>query len=186
MITSNDLKNGMTIEYDGQLFKVLFFQHVKPGKGQAFVKTKLKNLGTGSTIEKTFRAGEKMDQAVLETKKMQYLYKDQHYIFMDMQTYEQIPLSEESLEGKKEFLKENMEVSVVFYKGKPIEVDLPIFVEAEVVKTQPGLKGDTVGTANKPAKIDTGTDLQVPLFINEGDIIKIDTRTGQYIERVTK
>ncbi|MGM0366203.1 MAG: elongation factor P [Actinomycetota bacterium] len=186
MITTNDLKKGMTVEYEGQLYKVLFFQHVKPGKGQAFVKTKLKNLLSGATIEKTFRAGEKIEQAILDTKKMQYLYKDQHYIFMDTQTYEQIPLSQNSIEEKEDFLKENMEVSVVFYKGKPIEVELPIFLEAEVVKTQPGLKGDTVGSSTKPAKIETGADVQVPLFINEGDIIKIDTRSGEYIERVTK
>ncbi len=186
MITTNDLKKGMTIEYEGKLYKILFFQHVKPGKGQAFVKTKLKDLGSGATIEKTFRAGEKIEQAVLDTKKMQYLYKDQHYIFMDTSTYEQIPLSEDSIADKKDFLKENMEVSVIFYKGKPIEVELPIFIEAEVVQTQPGLKGDTVGTSNKPATTDTGAQVQVPLFINEGDSIKIDTRTGAYIERVTK
>ncbi|MCG9479645.1 MAG: elongation factor P [Actinomycetia bacterium] len=186
MITSNDLKNGMTIEYDGQLFKILFFQHVKPGKGAAFVKTKLKNLNSGATIEKTFRAGEKIEQAILETKKMQYLYHDVHYIFMDTQTYEQIPLGSGSLEDKKDYLKENMEVSVVFYKGEPIEVELPIFIEAEVTKTQPGIKGDTVGSSTKDAAVDTGAKLQVPLFINEGDIIKIDTRSGEYMERVTK
>lgn len=186
MITTNDLKKGMTVEYEGKLYKILFFQHVKPGKGQAFVKTKLKDLGSGATIEKTFRAAEKIEQAMLDTKKMQYLYQDQHYIFMDTSTYEQIPLSEASIADKKDFLKENMEVSVVFYKGKPIEVELPIFIEAEVANTQPGLKGDTVGTSNKPATIDTGAQVQVPLFINEGDYIKIDTRTGEYIERVTK
>ncbi len=186
MITTNDLKKGMTIEYEGKLYKVLFFQHVKPGKGQAFVKTKLKNLDSGATTDKTFRAGEKIEQAVLESKRMQYLYKDHHYIFMDTETYEQVPLSEASLEDKKDFLKENMEVSIVFYKGKPIEVELPIFIEAKISKTQPGLKGDTVGSSNKPAKIETGADVQVPLFINEGDIVKIDTRTGQYMERVTK
>lgn len=186
MITTNDFKNGMTVEYEGQLFKILFFQHVKPGKGAAFVKTKLKNLNTGSTIEKTFRAGEKIEQAILETKKMQYLYRDVHFVFMDSETFEQIPLSPESLEDKKEYLKENMEVSVVFYKGKPIEVELPIFIEAKIVNTQPGIKGDTVGTATKEATIETGAKIQVPLFVNQGDIVKVDTRSGQYMERANK
>ncbi|MFO7928398.1 MAG: elongation factor P [Candidatus Humimicrobiaceae bacterium] len=186
MITTNDLKNGMTIEYEGELYKILFFQHVKPGKGQAFVKTKLKNLDTGSTIEKTFRAGEKVKQAILDFKNMQFLYKDVHYIFMDTNTYEQIPISEKNIGDKKDFLKENMEVNVAFYEGRPVSIDLPIFIEAEIVKTQPGVKGDTVGSSYKPAKIETGANIQVPLFINEGDMVKVDTRSGEYMTRVSK
>ncbi len=186
MVTTNDLKNGMTIEYEDNLYKVLFFQHVKPGKGQAFVKTKLKNLDTGAIIEKTFRSAEKVKQAILDFRNMQFLYKDIHYIFMDTETYEQVPISEKNIEDKKDFLEENMEVKVAFYEGRPISIDLPIFIETEIIKTQPGVKGDTVGSSFKPAKIKTGAMVQVPLFINEGDIIKVDTRTGEYITRISK
>jgi elongation factor P len=184
MISTSDFKNGITMIYDGSLYKILYFQHVKPGKGGAFVRTKLKNLSSGATIEKTFRAGEKMEQAIMETKKMQFLYRDQHYNFMDMQNYEQIQLSEDQVSGEKNYFLENMELSVVFHDGKPISIELPIFIEAEVVETEPGIKGDTVGTSFKPAKIETGGIVQVPLFINNGDIIKVDTRTGEYMTRV--
>ncbi len=184
MITTNDLKNGMTVFYDDVLYEVLYFQHVKPGKGGAFVRTKLKNLYTGAIIDKTFRAGEKIEQAILETKKMQYLYKDEHYIFMDTQTYEQVEIEDAFINEKKRFLVENLDVTVTFYKGKPISIELPITIEAKVIKTEPGVKGDTVSNVLKPAEIETGAKIQVPLFINEGDIIKIDTRTGQYITRV--
>jgi elongation factor P len=184
MIDTSNFKNGITIIYDNSLYKILYFQHVKPGKGGAFVRTKLKDLGSGAIIEKTFRAGEKMEQAILETKKMQYLYRDEHYNFMDTNTYEQVQLGEEQLKDEKEYLLENMEISVVYHDGKPISVELPIFIEAKVVQTEPGVKGDTVGTSYKPAKIETGAIVQVPLFISNGDIIKIDTRNGEYITRV--
>jgi len=186
MVTTNELKNGMTIFYDESLLEVLYFQHVKPGKGGAFVRTRLKNLYTGAIIEKTFRAGEKVEQAILETKKMQFLYRDEHYNFMDSNTYEQVAISEKNISQKKKFLLENMEVTIVFYKGQPISIELPLAVEAKIVKAEPAVKGDTVSSAFKPAVIETGAVVQVPLFINEGDIIKIDTRNGEYITRVSK
>ncbi len=184
MITTNDLKNGMTINHEDVLYEVLYFQHVKPGKGGAFVRTKLKNLYTGAIIDKTFRAGEKIEQAILETKKMQFLYKDDHYNFMDTETFEQVAIPEENISDKKKFLLENLEVTIIFYKSKPISIELPIAIEAKVIKTEPGVKGDTVSNVLKPAEIETGAKIQVPLFINEGDVIKIDTRTGEYITRV--
>ena len=184
MISTSDFKNGMTIVYDGTLYKIIYFQHVKPGKGGAFVRTKLKDLDSGSTIEKTFRAGEKMEQAILETKKMQYLYKDDYYNFMDSKTYEQVQLSESLLSSEKDFLLENMEITLVYHDGRPISVELPIAIEAKVTETEPGIKGDTVGTSFKPAIIETGAKILVPLFINTGERIKIDTRTGEYMTRV--
>jgi elongation factor P len=184
MISTNDFKNGMAIEYDGELLEVIYFQHVKPGKGGAFVRTKLKNLLTGAIFEKTFRAGEKVEQAILETKKVQFLYKDEHYIFMDTSTYEQYSLDEQQIGDKKYYLQENMELTVVFYKGKAISIELPTFIEAKVVKTEPGVKGDTVSSSFKPAEIETGAKVQVPLFIEIGDVIRVDTRTGEYITRV--
>ncbi len=186
MITTNDLKNGMAINYEDSLFEVIYFQHVKPGKGGAFVRTKLKNLNTGANIEKTFRAGEKIEQAILETKKMQFLYKDEHYNFMDSESFEQIIVSEDSIGDRRKFLLENLEVTIVFYKGSPISIELPVAIESRVVKAEPGVKGDTVSNTFKPAEIETGAKIQVPLFINEGDIIKIDTRSGEYITRVSK
>ncbi len=186
MITTNELKNGMTLNYEDTLYEVLYFQHVKPGKGGAFVRTKLKNLYTGAIIDKTFRAGEKIEQAILETRKMQYLYKDEHYNFMDNESFEQTALSEEHIGDKNKFLLENMDVVVVFYKGEPIALELPLAIEAKVIKTEPGVKGDTVSNTFKPAEIDTGAKITVPLFIREGDIIRIDTRTGEYITRVSK
>ena len=184
MISTSDFKNGLTIIYDNTLYKILYFQHVKPGKGGAFVRTKLKNLDSGATIDKTFRAGEKMERAILETKKMQFLYKDDYYNFMDMESYEQIQLSEEQVSGEKDYFLENMELSVVYHDGRPISIELPIFIEAEVLDTEPGIKGDTVGTSFKPAIIQTGGKVLVPLFINNGDRVKIDTRTGEYMTRV--
>jgi elongation factor P len=184
MVSTNDLKNGMTIEYNGELLEIIYFQHVKPGKGGAFVRTKLKNLLTGAIFEKTFRAGEKVEQAILETKKMQFLYKDENYNFMDNQTYEQISLSEDQIGDKKQYLIENLEITMVFYKGKPISIELPTFIDAKVIKTEPGVKGDTVSNVFKPAEIETGAKIQVPLFIEVGDVIRIDTRTGSYITRV--
>lgn len=185
MISTADFRNGLTIIYDSKLYKILYFQHVKPGKGGAFVRTKLKDLNTGAIIDKTFRAGEKMEQAILETKRMQYLYKDQHYNFMDTKTYEQIQLDEDIPGDRKDYLLENMELAVIFYKGRPVSVELPIFIEAKVIKTEPGIKGNTVSSSFKPAEIETGAKAMVPLFINTGDTIKIDTRTGGYITRVS-
>ena len=184
MISSNDFKNGMTIEYEGELLEIIYFQHVKPGKGGAFVRTKLKNLIDGSIFEKTFRAGEKVEQAILETKKMQFLFKDDHYNFMDNDTFEQISINENQIGDKKLYLLENMEITMIFYKGIPISIELPNFIEAEVIKTEPGIKGDTVSSAFKPAELITGAKVNVPLFIENGDKIKVDTRTGEYITRV--
>jgi len=185
MISTSDFKNGLTIIYNRQLYKILYFQHVKPGKGGAFVRTKLKDLNSGAIIDKTFRAGEKIEQALLETKKMQYLYRDEYYNLMDIKTFEQIQLNGDIIGESKGYLLENMELSVIFYKGKPISIELPIFIKAKVTKTEPGIKGDTVSSSFKPAEIETGAKLQVPLFISTGDIIKIDTRTGEYITRIS-
>jgi len=184
MISSSDLKNGIAIEYSGDLLEVIYFQHVKPGKGPAFVRTKLKNLLNGAIFEKTFRSGEKFEQAILETKKMQFLYKDEHYIFMDNSTYEQISLEESQIKDKKGYLLENMEVSIVFFKGNAISIELPTFIEAKITDTEPGIKGDTVSSSFKPAEIETGAKVSVPLFIENGNIIRVDTRTGDYITRV--
>ncbi|MEA2015611.1 MAG: elongation factor P [Actinomycetota bacterium] len=185
MISTSDFKNGMTILYKDCLYKILYFQHVKPGKGGAFVRTKLKDINSGATIDKTFRAGEKMEQAILETRNMQFLYKDRHYVFMDTGNYEQVRIEENLIEEQREYLIDNMEVSAVFYKGKPISVELPINIEAKVEETEPGVKGDTISSGSKPAEIESGAKIMVPLFINKGDIIKVDTRTGEYITRIS-
>jgi elongation factor P len=185
MISTNDFRRGVKIEYRGEPYEVLDFQHVKMGRGGAFVRTKLKSLVTGKIIDETFNAGDKVPKADLEERQMQYLYsQDDLYYFMDNETYEQTPLSEQQLGDKKYYLKENMNVSILYYKGEPIAVELPNFVELEVVDTEPGVKGDTASGGSKPAKVETGATVKVPLHINKGDIIKIDTRTGEYIERV--
>jgi len=185
MISTNDFRNGLTIEIDGEIFTVIEFQHVKQGRGSAFVRTKLKNIQTGNVFEKTFRAGEKVARAHLDRKQMQYLYQTgELYYFMDTETYEQIPVSEELVGDNKKFLKENMEVAVLFHNNNPIGIELPNFVELKVVQTEPGFKGDTATGGTKPAVVETGAKLQVPLFIEIGDTIKIDTRTGEYISRV--
>ncbi|NSW90962.1 MAG: elongation factor P [Firmicutes bacterium] len=184
MITAGDFKNGITFEMDGQVYQVVEFQHVKPGKGAAFVRTKLKNIITGGTIEKTFSPTDKMPKAHIERKDMQYLYNDgQLYYFMDVETYEQIPLSAEMLGDSLKFIKENMIVKLLSFKDKVFGVEPPNFVELEVIQTEPGVKGDTVTGATKPATVETGAVVKVPLFINQGDIIRIDTRTGEYMER---
>ncbi len=184
MLSSNDFKNGMTIEYEGDLLEIIYFQHVKPGKGGAFVRTKLKNLITGAIFEKTFRAGEKVEQAILETRKVQFLYKDDYYNFMDNETFEQLSLDELQIGDKKLYLLENLEITMIFYKGKPISLELPTFIEAKITSTEPGVKGDTVSSSFKPAEIETGAKINVPLFIENDDTIRIDTRTGEYITRV--
>ncbi|MCR4428933.1 MAG: elongation factor P [Caldiserica bacterium] len=187
MISSNDLRPGTTIEIDGEVWVVVQFQHVKPGKGSAFVRTKIKNVETGNVIEKTFRAGERLTRAFLDHKQMQFLYavKDE-YLFMDMDTYEQVSLKKEEIEDAALYLKEGMMIDVLYYKGKHIGVEPPVFVELEVVETEPSFKGDTAQGSSKPAKLETGAIVQVPFFVEVGDVIKIDTRTGEYVERVGK
>ncbi|MFH1776205.1 MAG: elongation factor P [Candidatus Omnitrophota bacterium] len=186
MIGTEQFKNGLTIKIDGNIYQIVEFQHVKPGKGGAFVRTKLRDLITKRIIDKTFRAGEKFDEAFIEDKKMQYLYPDdKFYHFMDQQTYEQCMLNISDIpETVLKFLKENMEVRVLFHAQTPIEVNLPIFVELKVEHTEMGLKGDTAKSAMKPATLETGTVISVPLFVTTGDIIKIDTRSGEYVGRI--
>jgi len=185
MIATNEFRRGCKIELDGQPYLMTEFQHVKPGKGGAFVRTKLKNMITGAVLEKTFRAGEKVATPDLEEKKMQFLYEtDGQFYFMDSVTYEQMFFSEEDLGGNRDLLKENMVCNVLFYRGEPVGVDIPMFIELAVAETEPGVRGDTASGGSKPARVETGAIIQVPLFISEGDIIKIDTRTRDYLERV--
>ncbi len=185
VISTNDFNTGLTIELDGEVYQVIEFQHSKSGRGSAFVRTKLRNVEEGYTINKTFKAGEKVETAHVEKKKMQFLYWDgSDYIFMDNDTYEQFHLSREQLGDKVKYLKENMELDISVYQGRPIDIDLPTFVELKVEKTQPGIKGNTVSGGSKPATMETDLVVQVPLFINEGDTIKIDSRSDEYIERV--
>lgn len=184
MISVNDLRTGLTIEWDGDIYTVVDFLHVKPGKGAAFVRTKLKNIRTGSTQEHTFRAGEKVSRAHIETHQMQYLYSTgDEYFFMDTETYDQITLSASDLGDAPKYLLENMTIGIQFYANKPIGVDLPTTVNLKVTQTEPGFKGDTATGATKPATLETGITVQVPLFIEEGDVLKIDTRTGEYLSR---
>ena len=182
---AGDVRNGTTFEMDGSVYKVVEFQHVKPGKGAAFVRTKLKNVINGSVLEKTFNPSEKLQGAEIEKRDMQYLYNDgELYYFMDNNTYEQIPLNKEQLGDTLRFLKENMSVKILSFKGNVFAIEPPIFVELEVTYTEPGFSGDTSTSANKPATLETGATINVPLFVNTGDIIRIDTRTGEYMERV--
>jgi elongation factor P len=184
MISSNDFRTGVTIEIDGSVWQIVEFQHVKPGKGAAFVRTKMKNVQTGAVIERTFNAGEKLPKAHIERREMQYLYaSDDMYNLMDNETYEQISLTSEQLGDAVKFMKENMNIGVEFFQGTVIDVVLPNAVELTVVETDPGIRGDTATGGNKPAKLETGYVVRVPLFINEGDVLRIDTRTGNYIER---
>ncbi|MBF8378722.1 elongation factor P [Alicyclobacillus mali] len=184
MISSNDFRNGTTIEYDGSVWRVIEFMHVKPGKGSAFVRTKLKNVKTGAIREMTFRAGEKVPRARIETREMQYLYNDgENYTFMDTETYEQINIPRAQLEYELNFLKENMNCFIVQYQGEIIGIDLPNTVELEVTDTEPGIRGDTATGGSKSATVETGYTLQVPFFINVGDKVVIDTRSGEYVSR---
>jgi len=184
MISVNDFKTGLTIEFDGDIFTVLEFQHVKPGKGAAFVRSKLKNLRNGNTVEKTFRAGETMSRAMIENREVQYLYSAaSEYTFMDNETYDQFTLTEEQLEWELNFLKENMNVNITSYQGEILGIQLPNSVELKVIETEPGVKGNTAQGATKNAKVETGHNVQVPLFINEDDVLLIDTREGKYISR---
>ncbi len=183
--SAGDFRNGTTFEMEGNVYRVVEFQHVKPGKGSAFVRTKIKNVITGSVLEKTFNPSEKFPSAEIERKEMQYLYEDGGiYYFMDNETYEQLPLNKEQLGDSLKYLKENMNVKILSYKGNVFATEPPMFVELEVTYTEPGFAGNTTTTSGKPAKLENGLEISVPMFINIGDIIKIDTRTGEYLERV--
>ncbi len=186
MVSTSDFKKGLKVEFKGEPCEIIDFQHVKMGRGGAIVRTKLKSLKTGSVLEQTFRSGEKLETFQLEEKKMQYLYmQDGLYYFMDEETYEQIPLTDDQLGDAKKFIKENMVVIFFYYKGAPMNVELPTFVELLVTKTDPaGFKGDTASGGGKPATLETGAVVKVPFHINEGATIKVDTRTSEYIERV--
>ena len=184
MISSNDFRPGVTVEIDGNVWQVVDFQHVKPGKGAAFVRTKMKNLQTGSVVERTFNAGEKVPKAHVDRRRMQYLYEsDGSYTFMDNETYDQVELNLEQLGDAKNFLLENMEVSIMFFQGIVIGIDLPVAVELRVVETDPGIRGDTATGGNKPGVGGTGYTLKLPRFIEVDEVLRIYTRTGQYIER---
>jgi elongation factor P len=184
-VDTSQFRNGLKIEIDGEPYTMTYFQHVKPGKGGAFVRTKLKNLRTGRVLDKTFRSGEKVDDAEVEDKRMQFLYVDgEQLVFMDTETYDQVPFSAEQIGDARKYVLENIEVDVIFWKGRPINIELPAFVEAVVSQTDPGIKGDTASGATKPATIESGAVVQVPLFIKEGEKIRVDTRSGTYVERV--
>lgn len=183
-ISINQFKSGLTILVDGVVYQVVEFQHVKPGKGAAFVRTKLKNLENGSLVEMTFRGEEKLEEAFIEERKLQYLYqRNDLYYFMDQNNFEEITLNKEMLADKVKFLKDNLDVIAYFYKGRALNINLPNFIDFKIIHTEPGIKGDTAKSGTKPAQIETGATIQVPLFINSGDTVKIDTRTGEYIER---
>lgn len=184
MISAGDFRKGVTFEMDGDVFQIVDFQHVKPGKGAAFVRTKIRSVMSGGTKDVTFNPTEKFPKAQIETKEMQYLYNDgELFYFMDTDTYEQLPLDKEAVEDAMVYLKENDNATIRFFHGKAFEVLAPNFVELEVTSTEPGVKGDTASGATKPATVETGATIQVPLFVNIGDIIKIDTRTGDYLSR---
>ncbi len=186
-VSTAEFRNGLKIEVDGEPYVIVEFQHVKPGKGGAFVRTKMKSLKSGNVIDRTFRSGEKVDVPELEEKTMQYLYSaDKDRVFMDTSSYEQISMSEQQLGGSINYLKENMEIKVLYYKGRPINIDVPMFVELAIAKTEPGVRGDTASGGSKPATLETGAIVKVPFYLNEGDVIKVDTRTGTFIERVKK
>ena len=185
MISAGDFRNGVTIELEDNIFQIIEFQHVKPGKGAAFVRTKLKNIKSGGVVEKTFRPTEKCPTAHIDRKDMQYLYNDGDlYYFMDGETYDQIALSASDIGDALKFVKENESVKVCSHKGNVFAVEPPLFVELEITDTEPGFKGDTATGATKPATVETGATVNVPLFVNSGDVIKIDTRTGEYLSRV--
>ena len=184
MISAGDFRNGVTVEIDGNVFQIIEFQHVKPGKGAAFVRTKLKNIINSGVVEKSFRPTEKFPTARIDRREMQYLYNDGDlYNFMDTENYEQIALNEETVGDALKFVKENEMVKVCSYNGNVFAIEPPLFVELEIIETEPGFKGDTATGASKPAKVETGAQVSVPLFVEEHDIIKIDTRTGEYLSR---
>ena len=184
MISAGEFRNGITFDMDGQVLQIVEFQHVKPGKGAAFVRTKIRNVVTGAVTERTFNPTEKFPPAFVERREMEYLYNDEHlYYFMDVETYEQEAIDEKNLDDSFKFVKENMTVKVLSYKGKVFGVEAPNFVTLQVTKTDPGLKGNTATNATKPATLETGAEIKVPLFIDEGEMINVDTRTGEYMSR---
>ncbi len=185
MISAGDFKNGVTLEIEGNIYQILEFQHVKPGKGAAFVRTKLKNIINGGAVERTFRPTEKFPKAHIERKDMQYLYSDgELFHFMDVETYDQIALNEDAIGDSLKFVKENEMVKICSHKGNVFAVEPPLFVELAITETEPGFKGDTATGATKPATVETGATVYVPLFVETGDVLKIDTRTGEYLSRV--
>ncbi len=185
MITTTDFRNGLKLEVEGVPMEIIDYQHVKPGKGGAFVRTKMRNLRTGNVLERTFRSGEKFEEAQVEEREMQYLYvQGDEYHFMDVNSYEQLFLSKAQLGDSWQFLKENMKVDILFCKGKPLGVDLPLFVELKIVETAPGIRGDTATGGTKPATLESGAVVKVPFHIEQGSVIKVDTRTKAYVERV--
>lgn len=188
MATTADFRNGMTLQMEGALYTITYFQHVKPGKGGAFVRTKLKNVLTGAVLERTFRSGEKVEEVRLEHRPVQYSYTDgQLYYFMDQETFEIVPLSEDVIGSDQlRYLKENMECEGLVHNDRIISVELPYFVELEIVETDPGVRGDTAQGGTKPAKLETGAVVQVPLFLNEGDVIRVDRREDKYLERANR
>ena len=184
-VSINEIKSGLTILIDGQIYSVVDYQHVKPGKGAAFVRTKLRNFKTGAVLERTFRGDEKIEDAFIEERRLVYLYRaDELYYFMDQHNFEQVSLAGETLGENRKFLKDNLEISAYFYNGQALNISLPTFIELKVTQSEPGLRGDTVKGAFKTATLETGATIQVPLFIDVGDTIKVDTRTGEYMERV--
>ena len=184
MVSAGEFRNGVTFDMDGNVYQIIEFQHVKPGKGAAFVRTKIKNVISGAVVERTFNPTEKFPTAFVERREMQYLYNDgELYYFMDKESYEQIPINASTLGDNFKFVKENMDVKILSYKGNVFGVEPPFFVELQVTKTDPGFKGDTATNATKPATLETGAEIRVPLFIDEGEMIRIDTRTGEYMER---
>ena len=184
MISAGEFRNGVTFDMDGNVFQIIEFQHVKPGKGAAFVRTKIRNVISGAVVERTFSPTEKFPTAYIERKDMQYLYSDGDlYYFMDNETYENIPINADKLSDNFKFVKENIDCKILSYKGVVFGVEPPTFLELQVTKTDPGFKGDTATNTRKPATLETGAEIKVPLFINEGEMIRVDTRTGEYLER---
>ena len=184
MVTAGDFRNGVTFEMDGNVYSIIEFQHIKPGKGAAFVRTKIRNVISGAVTEKTFNPNDKYPTAFIERKDMEYLYNDGDlYYFMDSETYEQLPISPNVLGDNFRFVKENMVCKVLSYKGNVFGIEPPNFVELQVTETEPGVKGDTATNVTKPATLETGAEIKVPIFINEGEMIRVDTRTGEYMER---
>jgi elongation factor P len=183
-VSTAEFKKGLRIVYDGQPYQIVDFQHVKPGKGGAFVRTKLRHMRLGKVIDNTFRSGEKVELVEYDEKHMQYLYRDDRYHFMDTATYEQVSLAPEEVGEARDYLKENIEVDVLYIDGSPTAVEVPNFVELAVTRTDPGVRGDTAQGGTKPATLETGFVVQVPLFLNEGDVVKVDTRSGEYLGRV--
>ncbi len=183
-VSTAEFRKGLRIVFDGEPYTIVDFQHVKPGKGGAFVRTKLKHMRQGRVIDNTFRSGEKVELVDFEDKHMQFLYKDDRFHFMDMETYDQVSLSEDEVGDATLYLKDNTEVEVLYIDGSPVSLELPNFIELAVARTDPGVRGDTAQGGTKPATLETGAVVQVPLFLNEGDIVKVDTRTGEYLGRV--